>query len=610
MKKNRLLDRKDYLIMVIIALVYGIISFYRLGSFSVPRTYHTFNNIGDEIVINLTKEDNISKIVYYTGNNIGDIMVMSSNDGNEYQYLTNIKTNSVFSWEESYLNTKTLSLKFIGNSNDVTLGDIVLYRGDGSVISVVSKNELTDESHLVPKNITFMNSMYFDEIYFARSAYEYVHGIDVFEWSHPPLGKLIMAIPVLLFGFSPFNVRLMGNIAGILLIPIMYILTKKIFKERKWALLGAIIMMFDTFHFAHTRIALVDGFQVLFILLSIIFMKNYLDMDKDDSFKKKIINLSLSGLFIGCAIATKWNALYVGLGLAITFFIHLAKQYDFHLIKYLRNNFNINIVINYLILCFIIPFSLYYFSFMLFNKDLARTLLIGYLILVGIYLLIKFIKWLMKDMYLLKLCITCIICFIMIPFIVYILSYLLFPNVSYYDGTFKGVFDAGKMMYDYHSGLVATHPFSSSWYQWPIMAKPVWLYNGTIISGMRMTIVEIGNPFVWWFGIISFIYLVISTIKKNSNSKFILIFILTSFVPYIFIGRIMFMYHYFITLPFIMLGIVAFIKWLSEKFSYKIYWTYICLVIIGFMFFYPVVSGTNISEDYINALKWFSSWYF
>ena len=608
--KNKLLDRKDYLIMVIIALVYGIISFYRLGSFSVPRTYHTFNNMGDEIVINLNKEDNISKIVYYTGNNIGDIMVMSSNDGNEYQYLMNIKTNSVFSWEESYVNTKVLSLKFIGKSSDVTLGDIILYRGDGSIINVSSKNKLTDESHLVPKNITYMNSMYFDEIYFARSAYEYVHGINVFEWSHPPLGKLIMAIPVLLFGFSPFNVRLMGNIAGILLIPVMYILTKKIFKERKWALLGACLMMFDTFHFAHTRIALVDGFQVLFILLSIIFMKNYLDMDKDESFKKKVINLSLSGLFIGCAIDTKWNALYVALGLAITFFVHLAKQYDFHLIKYFKNNFNINVVINYLILCFIIPFALYYLCFMLFNNVIAKTILIGYLIIVAIYLLIKFIKWLMNDTYLLKLCITCIISFIMIPFMVYVLSYLLFPNVSYYDGTFKGIFDTGKMMYDYHSGLVATHPFSSSWYQWPIMAKPVWFYTGTIINGMRMTIVDIGNPFIWWFGIVSFIYLVISTFKKNSNSKFILIFILASFVPYIFIGRIMFMYHYFITLPFIMLGIVAFIKWLSEKFSYKIYWIYICLVIIGFMVFYPVVSGMNISEDYINALKWFSSWYF
>ena len=127
---------------------------------------------------------------------------------------------------------------------------------------------------------------------------------------------------------------------------------------------------------------------------------------------------------------------------------------------------------------------------------------------------------------------------------------------------------------------------------------------------MRETIVDIGNPFIWWFGIVSFIYLVISTFKKNSNSKFILIFILASFVPYIFIGRIMFMYHYFITLPFIMLGIVAFIKWLSEKYSKRVYFVYISLVIIGFMVFYPVVSGMNISEDYINALKWFSSWYF
>ena len=167
------------------------------------------------------------------------------------------------------------------------------------------------------------------------------------------------------------------------------------------------------------------------------------------------------------------------------------------------------------------------------------------------------------------------------------------------------------MMYDYHANLVATHPFTSKWYEWPIMYKPVWLYSGSSINGMRETIVDIGNPLIWWVGIIGFIYLVISAIKKNDLSRFILIFILSSIIPYIFVGRIMFIYHYFITLPFIMIGIVSLIKWITEKTkSDKVYWIYIYSVIIMFFIFYPVVSGKMIDNEYIESLKWLSSWYF
>ena len=73
----------------------------------------------------------------------------------------------------------------------------------------------------------------------------------------------------------------------------------------------------------------------------------------------------------------------------------------------------------------------------------------------------------------------------------------------------------------------------------------------------------------------------------------------------------MFIYHYFITLPFVMLGIVSLIKWLCEKSkSDKVYWIYIYSVIIMFFIFFPVVSGMMVSDDYINSLKWLSSWYF
>ena len=608
------LNKIDWIIIGIMVLIYGILSFIRLGDTKVPNTYYVFHDIGDSISINLNEVKDISKIRYYTGNALGEIGIYSSLNGIDYELVTTIKIDSVLSWQDMALGTKASFIKFVATQANSTLGDIALYDEYNKIIPLTleNNNPLNDEAYLVPQSINYMNSTYFDEIYYARTVYEYLHGIDVYEWTHPPLGKLIMAIPVAIFGFSPFTYRLMGNIFGILLIPIMYILAKKIFKNRKWAILAGLIMMFDNFHFVHTRIALIDGYQLVFILLSVLFMKEYIDLGKDDLFKKKAINLLLSGIFIGCAIATKWNALYVGLGLAITFFVHLFKQYNIKPIKYIKDNISLNKIVDFLIDFLVIPFIIYYLMLIIFGKNPASiSLLVYFFVMFSFILVILCIKF-SKERDLMKLMFITIISFIIIPIVIYALSYLLFPGIEHYDGTLKGILDQNSLMYGYHSNLDATHPFSSSWYEWPIMAKPVWLYTGSTIDGLRMTITDIGNPAIWWTGILGFIYLVINAIKKkDNNSIFLLIFILSTFIPYVFIGRLMFMYHYFIVLPFIMLGIVSLIKWITEKIKNdKAYYAYIVLIIITFMIFYPITSGMPVSNDYIESLKWLSGWYF
>ena len=610
-KSTKKLNKIDWLIMGIMVLLYGILSFIRLGDTKVPSTFYSFSTDNDAIVT-LKENSFVSKLRFYPGNGLGDLKVSSSIDGKDYQDVITIDIGSVFCWNDIDIGKYAKYIKLSSTSDEVKIGEIALYGTENKLIPLLNDSLLTDESELVPDELSFMNSTYFDEIYYARSAYEYANGMDAYEWSHPPLGKLLITIPVAIFGFSPFTYRLMGNIFGILLIPLMYILAKKLFKDRKWAILGGLIMMFDCFHFAHTRIALVDGFQIFFILLSVLFMKEYLDLNKKDLFKKKAKYLLLSGTFIGCAIATKWNAFYPALGLAIVFFVHLFKENEFNAIKLLKSKVNKKNILKCLCILGVIPLALYYLTYLIINSNVSKTIIIVYYAIITLIILVILSILLFKDKKLFKLFCICVISFIVIPVIIYILSYILFPTLSYYDGTLKGIIDINKMMYDYHSNLVATHPFSSSWYEWPMMIKPVWFYTGNTLDGLRMTITDIGNPVIWWFGIISFIYLLISSFKnKEKNNIFLLIFILSSYVPYVFIGRLMFMYHYFITLPFIMLGIVSFVKYITEKTgNNKVYYSYIVLMIIMFIIFYPIISATPISDSYINSLKWLKGWFF
>ena len=190
---------------------------------------------------------------------------------------------------------------------------------------------------------------------------------------------------------------------------------------------------------------------------------------------------------------------------------------------------------------------------------------------------------------------------------------MLFPNVyGYSSNSISGLINQTRDMFNYHSTLTVGHTFQSSWYEWPLMIKPVWYYVGYHGGNLKSTIVGIGNPIIWWFGLVACLYTIIKTVfKREKESIFILIFILCNFIPYVFIGRAMFMYHYFPTLPFVMLAIVGLVKWITEKIkNNSFYLFYTLLVIIIFFVFYPVVSGMVTTNDYIDSLKWLTSWKF
>jgi hypothetical protein len=101
-------------------------------------------------------------------------------------------------------------------------------------------------------------------------------------------------------------------------------------------------------------------------------------------------------------------------------------------------------------------------------------------------------------------------------------------------------------MYEYHSKLDATHPFSSLWYTWPVMYRPVWLYTITYPNGIHSTISTVGNVAIWWGGIVGVLYSIYRLVRKKEKFGIIIIAVLLClYLPYSMIGRCMFLYHYF-----------------------------------------------------------------
>ena len=55
-----------------------------------------------------------------------------------------------------------------------------------------------------------------------------MHGLNTYEWTHPPLGKVMMMIGIQLFGMTPFGWRFMGALMGVLMLPLLYLIVKQL----------------------------------------------------------------------------------------------------------------------------------------------------------------------------------------------------------------------------------------------------------------------------------------------------------------------------------------------------------------------------------------------
>lgn len=72
----------------------------------------------------------------------------------------------------------------------------------------------------------------------------------------------------------------------------------------------------------------------------------------------------------------------------------------------------------------------------------------------------------------------------------------------------------------------------------------------------------------------------------------------------------MFIYHYFITIPFIMLTIPNIIIKLSKlKKHFDLTIPILSIIFLGFfIYFYPVYSGLPVSKERIVQTEWFKTW--
>ena len=560
--------KRDRIFVIALTVIYGIIALINLGTTVAPENYWTGKS-GDTVEITIDADTGVDDIWVYGGLYTGSITI-TDYEGNCVTY--DEINGDMFRWKSIGGGLKGSHITLSVTSDSVWFNEIAMLDADRNVIAAHAEGEaqaLFDEADAVPENRTYMYGMYFDELYHARTAYEHLHGIKPYENSHPPLGKIFIMLGIAVFGMNAFGWRVVGALFGIGMVPIMYAFAKRLFKKSEYALLTAGLFAFDFMHYTQTRIATIDVYGVFFIILMYYYMYQYYCMNfYSDGLKKTLKPLFLAGLFFGLGAASKWIDIYAGVGLAVLLFMSLIRRYKEYMV--LRNSED------EAVRAAVAPFW----------KNTIKTLL-----------------W-------------CCVFYIAIPVAIYLASYIPYVlSESHYD--LEGIWGVQKFMLSYHGGLKATHPYQSPWWQWPLIIRPMWYYVTYDVSeGYVGTISAMGNPAVWWTCLVVSVVIIGRLIRGRMKTDKIwmvlLIGLAAEYIPWVLVPRCTFIYHYFASVPFIILiSVRALMQKEQLDGRYKcVKWIWLGAAMALFALFYPVITGVVCSRGYIKMLEWLPSWTF
>jgi hypothetical protein len=182
--------------------------------------------------------------------------------------------------------------------------------------------------------------------------------------------------------------------------------------------------------------------------------------------------------------------------------------------------------------------------------------------------------------------------------------------------------------YDYHAHLTATHTYGSAWYSWPFLLRPVAYYyqdnlghaTGTGAT-LRAEVFNLGNPAIWWFSIPCLIYCAAVAVRqRNFTAAFIVVALLTAWLPFSRVSRVLFLYHMFGGLSFMMLAVAFTLSRIRpmrlrlevgglrspEMTGTHLAVAYLGLVAVVFIFFYPLWTALPLTGDGWTQRIWFN----
>lgn len=465
-------------------------------------------------------------------------------------------------------------------------------------------------------DLTAIRELVFDELYFAKFGQDFLTFAECPEYSrvgggytedrgcydvHPPLGKLLIAVGESLFPLSDFrdyeaekkhhlekkakgrggedwryeftagNVwgwRLIPAMFGVILIFLLYVLGSLLWRSEWWGLTAAGLGAIDNYFLVQSRFALMDIFLLVFQLAAAVFF--WLGWRAKSPWGRYGAYFS-AAVFCGLAVGVKFTGLAV---LAVGATVLVLEAYS--------------------------RFEPFWFQEKRKWRMVLKTGGRGLLSFVGILAVTALVFWGVVRA-----------------------PEFVFGHPFPWETDLKGKFS-------YHLGLKDSHPYASSWSLWPLSYKPVFYYYRSlsvfnpVTGGDEPRIVAVnahGNLLLWWFGVGAILFWLfalarrfitrlrlgarrVSTDDEAAVTVFVLSGFFASWLPWMLIDRIAFLYHFLPSVPFLILAVVGVLRrlWHCSLTGKKTVWVLLGAFLLSFLFYLPISLGWPLSPEWYRRL--------
>jgi dolichyl-phosphate-mannose-protein mannosyltransferase len=472
------------------------------------------------------------------------------------------------------------------------------------------------------------NTLVFDEVYFAKFAYNYLSWTPFFD-GHPPLSKYLIAggiwlgsrLPVgqsevngLVGGLvAPWTYRWLNAVTGSLIPLVIVGLAYQVTRCRRYAAIAGFFAALDGLFLVESRYALNNVYLVIFGLLGLWCLLLSVELGHP---LRRGGWLLLSGICFGASASVKWNGLWF---LLAAYGLLLAAQ----------------------IIGRLFPRSP---AFALLPPSIKPDLLEKLARLRGWQVIIY------------------VIALIAIPGLTYILIWIPHLQLNAKLGFWADLWNIQGEILRYHErvGSGATvHPYCSTWFSWLVMWRPVaYFYKITgkgdplpsevavLPSNAEKVIYDVhamGNPFLWWFStaaiamvlaivgwsVVQQITIQISQrfnrrinptqwtipLALSSTERSLLVFLtvcyLANLLPWLRVTRCLFIYHYMGASVFASMSLAWLVdRWLGSRQAHlrQLGIAILAIVTLSFLFWLPVYLGLPLSPSGFTLRMWLRSW--
>lgn len=549
-------DRNDLALLVVLLALAAAVAFAGLGSRSAPRTYWAPRREGEAAVADSGGIVSIERVTCWVGLGEGACAVELSRDGATWERAGLIEQPDLFGfveWRVLPVSAVARYVRLVVVKPGLEIGEVGSFGPEGRQLPLTGldgASEPFDEQAIVVRTPTAATGMYFDETYFARSAWEQLRGIEPTETTHPPLGRTIMSLGIVLWGMNPFGWRFMGALAGTLSVAVLYLLARRLLGRTTWAFLAGLLFSLDFLRIAQSRMATVDVFVLLFCLLAFWFV-----LEHGRSAARRWSWLLASGVALGAALGCKWNAAWPAIGVAVLF---AAAE--------LRRIWGAG------------------------GGAGATADAIADAALRGV------------------------VCLAIVPLAVYAAAWLPWAVGRITPLADLIARHAAMYRYHSTISETRWYASPWWQWPLDVRPIWLYRGTVDVPGDRVASIVTMGNPAVWWAGVAAAPALAaLALVRRDRIAAWILAALLCSWLPWALASRrLTFIYHFLPASPFLALGLVRCLARLVDRFprARAVPILLASASIVVFALFLPLLAGMPVPRGYAEALRWLKTWIF